>query len=273
MGAGAAPQIGGKLAAEPWSSSALDASAAAADAPVNHQVTLYWQSGPRWRGPVSLLMLGPAGAPCAPAGPWAHPWAGAQHHGAPRRAHVAAEARSHKVPRFAGRAQRNPQTTPLNACWRLAALPARATSGGGLSACAWGCRWHSLPPNARASRAVGAAAQPPLHFAAAGALSRPRAHKPYRAARPLPLAAYRWPHLGGARPTGPVTGLGRLARPELYNGPCSGLWPSAALARTRARLAGPLQPAMGPLSRADNLGALPPAPRSRSAAGARSSLS
>lgn len=29
-GAGAAPQIGGKLAAEPWSSSALDASAAAA---------------------------------------------------------------------------------------------------------------------------------------------------------------------------------------------------------------------------------------------------
>lgn len=28
-GAGAAPQIGGKLAAEPWSSSALDASAAA----------------------------------------------------------------------------------------------------------------------------------------------------------------------------------------------------------------------------------------------------
>lgn len=119
-GAGAAPQIGGKLAAEPWSSSALDASAAAAGPPVNHQVTLYQQSGPRWRGPVSLLMLGPAGAPCAPAVPWAHPWACAQHHGAPRRAHVAAEARSHKVPRFAGRAQRNPQTTPRNACWRVA---------------------------------------------------------------------------------------------------------------------------------------------------------
>lgn len=98
----------------------MDASAAAAGSPVTLQVTLYWQSGPRWRGPVSLLMLGPAGAPCAPAGPWALPWACAQHHGAPRRAHVAAVARSRKVPRFAGRAQRNPQTTPLNACWRVA---------------------------------------------------------------------------------------------------------------------------------------------------------
>lgn len=212
-GAGAAPQIGGKLAAGPWSSSALDASAAAAGPWVNHQVTLYQQSGPRWRGPVSLLMLGPAGAPCAPAVPWAHPWAGAQHHGAPRRAHVAAVARSQKVPRLAGRAQRGPLATPLNACWRLAALPARATSGGGLSACARGCRWHSQRNNARASRADGAAALPPLHYRAAGALSRPRAHKPCRAARPLPLAAYRWPHLGGARPPGPVTGLGRLARP------------------------------------------------------------
>lgn len=183
-------------------------------------------------------MLGPAGAPCAPAVPWAHPWACALHHGAPRRAHVAAVARCQKVPRLSGRAQRGPLATPLIACWRLAALPARATSGGGLSACARGCRWHSLPPNARASRADGAAAQPPLHFAAAGAPSRPRAHKPCRAARPLPLAACRWPHLGGARPPGPVSGLGRAARPGLYNGPYSGLWPSAALARTRARLAG-----------------------------------
>ena len=40
-GAGAAPQIGGKLAAGPWVSSSLDASAAAAGSPVNHQVTLY----------------------------------------------------------------------------------------------------------------------------------------------------------------------------------------------------------------------------------------
>ena len=118
-----------------------------------------------------------------------------------------------KVPRLAGRAQRGPLATPLNACWRLAALPARATSGGGLSACARGCRWHSQRNNARASRADGAAAMPPLHYRAAGALSRPRAHKPCRAARPLPLAAYRWPHLGGAGPPGPVTGLGRLARP------------------------------------------------------------
>lgn len=195
---------------------------------------------------MSLLIRGPAGAPCAPAVPCAHPWAGAQHHGAPRRAHVAAAARSHKVPRLAGRAQRGPLATPLNACWRLAALPARATYGGGLSACARGCRWHSLPPNARASRADGAAAQPPLHFAAAGALSRPRAHKPYRAARPLPLAAYRWPHLGGARPPGPVSGLGRAARPGLNNGPYSGLCPSAALARTRARLAGAIAASVGP---------------------------
>lgn len=170
-------------------------------------------SGPRWRGPVSLLLRGPAGAPCAPAVPWARPWAGAHHHGAPRRAHVAAVARCQKVPRLAGRAQRGPLATPRNACWRLAALPARATCGGGLSACARGCRWHSLPPNARASRAVGAAAMPPLHFAASGALSRPRAHKPCRAARPLPLAACRWPHPGGARPPGPVSGLGRAARP------------------------------------------------------------
>ena len=170
-------------------------------------------SGPRWRGPVSLLIRGPAGAPCAPAVPWAHPWAGARHHGAPRRAHVAAVARCQKVPRLAGRAQRGPLATPLNACWRLAALPARATCGGGLSACARGCRWHSLRNNARASRADGAAAMPPLHYRAAGALSRPRAHKPLRAARPLPLAACRWPHPGGARPPGPVTGLGRLARP------------------------------------------------------------
>lgn len=112
-----------------------------------------------------------------------------------------------------GSRQRGPLATPLNACWRLAALPARATCGGGLSACARGCRWHSLRNNARASRAVGAAAMPPLHCPASGALSRPRAHKPCRAARPPPLAACRWPHPGGARPPGPVSGLGRAARP------------------------------------------------------------
>ena len=165
-------------------------------------------SGPRRRGPVLLLIRGPAGAPCAPAGPWAHHWAGAHHHGAPRRAHVAAVARCHNVPRLAGRAPRNPLATPRNACWRLAALPARATCGGGLSACARGCRWHSLRNNARASRADGAAAMPPLHCPAAGALSRPRAHKPCRAARPPPLAACRWPHLGGAWATRPCNGPG-----------------------------------------------------------------
>ncbi len=129
-----------------------------------------------------------------------------------------------------------PANHPTIACWRLAALPARATSGGGLSACAWGCRWHSLRNNARASRADGAAAKPPLHYRAAGALSRPRAHKPCRAARPLPLAAYRWPHLGGARPPGPVTGLGRVARPGLYNGPYSG---ARALSGPRAHSRAP----------------------------------
>ena len=212
-GAGAAPQIGGKLAAGPWSSSTLDASAAAADAPVNHQVTLYWQSGPRWRGPVSLLMLGPAGAPCAPAVPWAHPWACAQHHGAPRRAHVAAEARSHNVPRLSGRAQRSPLATPRNACWRLAALPARATSGGGLSACARGCRWHSLRNNARASRADGAAAMPPLHYRAAGApIAAPGAQalsgSAPAAARGLSLAPPWWGQdnrpCNGPGPVGPA---------------------------------------------------------------------
>lgn len=154
------------------------------------------------------------------------------------------------------------------------AQPARATSGGGLSACARGCRWHSLRNNARASRADGAAAMPPLHYPAAGALSRPRAHKPCRAARPLPLAAYRWPHLGGARPTGPVTGLGRLARPGLNNGPCSG---ARALGGPRAHSRAP---GRGHCSqrwaRCRGLiiwGLPPPAPRSRSAAGARSSLS
>ena len=190
-------------------------------------------------------MLGPAGAPCAPAVPWAHPWACAQHHGAPRRAHVAAVARSHNVPRFAGRAQRNPQTTPLNACWRVAhsatrprhlrRRPVGLRVGLPLAQSAAKCkgkprRWRGLP----------------LHLAAAGALSRPRAHKPCRAARPLPLAAYRWPHLGGARPPGPVSGLGRAARPGLNNGPYSGLCPSAALARTRARLAGAIAASDGP---------------------------
>lgn len=120
----------------------------------------------------------------------------------------AAAPRCQKVPRLAGRAPRDPLATPLNACWRLAALPARATFGGGLSACARGCRWHSLRNNARASRAVGAAALPPLHCPAAGALSRPRAHKPCRAARPPPLAACRWPHLGGAWATRPCNGPG-----------------------------------------------------------------
>lgn len=157
---------------------------------------------------MSLLIRGPAGAPCAPAGPWAHPWAGARHHGAPRRAHVAAVARCQKVPRLAGRAQRDPQATPLNACWRLAALPARATFGGGLSACARGCRWHSLRNNARASRAGGAAAMPPLHCPAAGALSRARRTSPVGQRAGARLAACRWPHLGGAWATRPCNGPG-----------------------------------------------------------------
>ena len=222
---------------------------------------------------MSLLIRGPAGAPCAPAGPWAHPWAGAQHHGAPRRAHVAAVARCQKVPRLAGRALRGPLATPLNACWRLAALPARATCGGGLSACARGCRWHSLPPNARASRADGAAAMPPLHFAAAGALSRPRAHKPCRAARPPPLAACRWPHPGGARPPGPVSGLGRAARPCFITGLFRAFGPqrpSRALARAWR---GPCSQRWARCRGLLIWGLPPPAPRSRSAAGARSSLS
>lgn len=140
------------------------------------------------------------------------------------------------------------------------AQPASATFGGGLSACARGCRWHSQRNNARASRADGAAAKPPLHYRAAGALSRPRAHKPCRAARPLPLAAYRWPHPGGARPPGPVSGLGRAARPGLNNGPYSGLWPSAALARTRARLAGAIAASDKPADAGCQSGGAAPSP-------------
>ena len=146
----------------------------------------------------TLRACGPLGAP------WR--WCSASRRAAP--CPRAAAPRCQKVPRLAGRAQRGPLATPLNACWRLAALPARATCGGGLSACARGCRWHSLRNNARASRADGAAALPPLHCPAAGAPSRPRAHKPWRAARPPPLAACRWPHLGGAWATRPCNGPG-----------------------------------------------------------------
>ena len=120
----------------------------------------------------------------------------------------AAAPRCQKVPRLAGRAQRDPLATPLNACWRLAALPARATCGGGLSACARGCRWHSLRNNARASRAGGAAAMPPLHCPAAGALSRARRTSPVGQRAGARLAACRWPHLGGAWATRPCNGPG-----------------------------------------------------------------
>lgn len=192
-------------------------------------------------------MLGPAGAPCAPAVPWAHPWAGAQHHGAPRRAHVAAEARSHKVPRFAGRAQRNPQTTPLNACWRVAHSATR--------------------PRHLRRRPVGLRAGLPLAQSAAKCKGKPRRWRGGIAAlafcgRRCPIAApgaqalsgsapaaargLSLPPLGGARPPGPVSGLGRAARPGLNNGPYSGLCPSAALARTRARLAGAIAASDGP---------------------------
>lgn len=189
----------------------MDASAAAAGAPVNHQVTLYWQSGPRWRGPVSLLMLGPAGAPCAPAVPWAHPWACAQHHGAPRRAHVAAEARSHKVPRFAGRAQRNPQTTPLNACWRVAHSATR--------------------PRHLRRRPVGLRAGLPLAQSAAKCKGKPRRWRGGIAAlafcgRRCPIAAPGAQALSGSAPAA-ARGLslappwwGQAARPCVGPRPC-----------------------------------------------------
>ena len=218
-------------------------------------------------------MLGPAGAPCAPAVPWAHPWAGAQHHGAPRRAHVAAVARCQKVPRFAGRAQRGPQTTPL------------LLAGGSL-------RSPPAPPPAAACRpARGVAAGTACAIMQGQAAPMTRRHsRPCIIAQPVP---YRGPGrtspvgqrarcrsrlvagptlVGPGRPAlcralavrpGPdyITGLTRAFGPRR---------PSRALARAWQ---GPLQPAISPLSRAANLGALPPAPRSRSAAGARSSLS
>lgn len=107
-----------------------------------------------------------------------------------------------------------PACHPANACWRLAALPARATCGGGLTACARGCRWHSLCQAARASSGCAAAAMtPPLHLGPSGALSRARRTSPGGQCAGARLAAPRWPHLGGARPPGPVAGLGRAARP------------------------------------------------------------
>lgn len=48
--------------------------------------------------------------------------------------------------------------------------------------------------------------------------------------------------------------------PDYITGLFRALAPSAALARTRARLAGALQPAISPLSRAANLGATAPSP-------------
>ena len=192
-------------------------------------------------------MLGPAGAPCAPAVPWAHPWAGAQHHGAPRRAHVAAEARSQKVPRFAGRAQRNPQTTPLNACWRVAHSATR--------------------PRHLRRRPVGLRAGLPLAQSAAKCKGKPRRWRGGIAAlafcgRRCPIAAPGAQALSGSAPAA-ARGLslappwwGQAARPcvgprpcgpaRINNGPCSGLCPSAALARTRARLAGAIAASDGP---------------------------
>lgn len=107
-----------------------------------------------------------------------------------------------------------PARHPAIACGRLAALPVRATCGGGLSACARGCRWHSLCQAARASSGCAAAAMtPPLHLGPSGALSRARRTSPIGQRAGARLAAPRWPHLGGARPPGPVAGLGRAARP------------------------------------------------------------
>lgn len=90
---------------------------------------------------------------------------------------------------------------------------------GGLTACAGGCRWHSLPQNARGHRQQAAAGLtgPPLHFASAGALSRARWHKPAAApplpARGLSLAAPRWGRPArpciGPRPVGPALFLMR----------------------------------------------------------------
>lgn len=57
--------------------------------------------------------------------------------------------------------------------------------------------------------------------------------------------------------------------PDYITGLFRALAPSAALARTRARLAGALQPAISPLSRAANLGATAPSPPGAAAPQAR----
>lgn len=207
-GAGAAPQIGGKLAAEPRSGCTLDASAAAAGSPVTLQVTLYLPIRAASARPCVAADTRASGRTLRACCPLGAPLGGCSPSRRAAPCPRAAAPRCQKVPRLAGRAQRDPLATPLNACWRLAALPARATYGGGLSACARGCRWHSLRNNARASRADGAAALPPLHCPAAGALSRARRTSPAGQRAGARLAACRWPHLGGAWATRPCNGPG-----------------------------------------------------------------
>lgn len=212
-GAGAAPQIGGKLAAEPWRDCALDASAAAAAPRVNPQVTLYLPSGPRRRGPVLLLIRGPAGAPCAPAGPWAHHWAGAHHHGAPRRAHVlpphaaqrypglrAAHCATRSPPRvmLAGGSLRSPPAPPSAAACR----PARGVAAGTVCATMQG---QAAPMARRRCRPCIVPQPVPYRGPGAQALS---GSAPVPVSRPVA-----GPTLVGPGPPGPVTGLGRAARP------------------------------------------------------------
>lgn len=170
-------------------------------------------SGPRRRGPVLLLIRGPAGAPCAPAVPWAHPWAGARHHGAPRRAHVPPVARCQKVPRLAGRAQRDPLATPLLLAGgslrsppapppAAACRPARGVAAGTVCATMQG----QAAPMAR-RRCRPCIVPQPVPYRGHGRTS-PAGQRARRRSR---LVA--GPTLVGPGPPGPVTGLGRLARP------------------------------------------------------------
>lgn len=116
-----------------------------------------------------------------------------------------------KVPRFAGRAQRNPQTTPLNACWRVAHSATR--------------------PRHLRRRPVGLRAGLPLAQSAAKCKGKPRRWRGGIAAlafcgRRCPIAAPGAQALSGSAPAA-ARGLslappwwGQAARPCVGPRPC-----------------------------------------------------
>lgn len=188
--------------------------------------------------------------------PTLQPWHAAQRCPGSRAAHSAA--RSPPRLMLAGGSLRSPPAPPTAAACR----PARGVAAGTV------CRQmqgQAAPMARRPSRPC--ILRPPVPYRGPGRTSPAgqRARCRSRLVAGPTLVGPGRPALCRALAVRPgpdfITGLIRGFAPQR---------PSRALARAWR---GPLQPAMGPLSRAADLGAPPPAPRSRSAAGARSSLS